>query len=244
MKTQARNWPLRIGTVLALLLLAVAIFGPSLAPYDPLEVYKRLRINNHSYGGPPLRALPPFETARFPLGVDYISRDVLSRLLWTVRPTLILCAVVVAARLLIGLVVGTLAGWFGRRAIWLIDSISVLSGAIPLLLVAIGILIEWQRYDLPPSLLVFTAALTVTGWLNTASIVQSCIQTTLHAPYIESARAIGQSKFGVFWRHVLPQVWPVLPMVIAAELSAVTLLVAELGYLGFFIVERRLPPRT
>ena len=64
------------------------------------------------------------------------------------------------------------------------------------------------------------------------------------APYIESARAIGQSKFGVFWRHVLPQVWPVLPMVIAAELSAVTLLVAELGYLGFFIVERRLPPRT
>ena len=118
-----------------------------------------------------MRALPPFETARFPLGVDYISRDVLSRLLWAVRPTLILCAVVVAARLLIGLVVGTLAGWFGRRAIWLIDSISVLSGAIPLLLVAIGILIEWQRYDLPPSLLVFTAALTVTGWLNTASIV-------------------------------------------------------------------------
>lgn len=114
MKTQARNWPLRIGTVLALLLLAVAIFGPGLAPHDPLEVYKRLRINNHSYGGPPLRALPPFETARFPLGVDYISRDVLSRLLWTVRPTLILCAVVVAARLLIGLVVGRLV-WSSRN---------------------------------------------------------------------------------------------------------------------------------
>jgi ABC-type dipeptide/oligopeptide/nickel transport system permease subunit len=232
MQSISRNLPLRIGLGLALLVLALALFGPSLAAHDPLQVYKSMRINDTTYGGPPLRAVPPFATARFPLGVDYVSRDVLSRLLWAVRPTLILCCVVVAARLAVGLLIGTLAGWFGRRVRWLIDALSVLSGAVPLLLVSIGILIAVPASS---TLLIFTLALSVTGWLNTATIVQARIQTVLHAPYIESARAIGQRPRGIFWRHVMPQVWPVLPMVIAAELSAVTLLVAELGYLGFYI---------
>lgn len=232
MKSSARNLPLRFGLGLSLVIVALALFGPGLAAHDPLQVYKTMQINGTSYGGPPLRAVPPFETARFPLGVDYVSRDLLSRLLWAVRPTLILCGVVVAARLAVGLLIGSLAGWFGRRVAWLIDWLSVLSGAVPLLLVAIGVLIATGRSN---TLLVFTLALSVTGWLNIATLVQARIQTVLHAPYIESARAIGQRQRGIFWRHVLPQVWPILPMVIAAELSAVTLLVAELGYLGFYI---------
>ncbi|MBA3470257.1 MAG: ABC transporter permease subunit, partial [Herpetosiphonaceae bacterium] len=232
MKSTSRNLPLRIGLGLSLLLLALAVFGPSLAAHDPLQIYKNLRINDRTYGGPPLRAVPPFETAQFPLGVDYISRDVLSRLLWAVRPTLILCGVVVAARLAVGLLIGMLAGWFGRRVGWLIDVLSVLSGAVPLLLVSIGILIALDSRN---SLPIFTLALALTGWLNVATIVQSRIQTVLHAPYIESAQAIGQRPHGIFWRHVMPQVWPALPMVIAAELSATTLLIAELGYLGFYI---------
>jgi ABC-type dipeptide/oligopeptide/nickel transport system permease subunit len=234
MKSSPRNLPLRAGLLLTGLVLLVALFGPGLAPDDPLKVYRSQRIDGVTYGGPPLRAIPPFTDPRFPLGVDYISRDVLSRLLWAVRPTLLLCLTIVAARVLAGLLIGALAGWYGRRAIWLVDSLSVLSGSIPLLLLATGVMIAW---DTGPtgSLLVFTVALSITGWINTATIVQSRIQTTLHAPFIESARAIGQRRWGIFWRHVLPQVWPALPMVIASELSAVTLVVAELGYLGFYI---------
>lgn len=230
----SRNLPLRAGLLLTGLVLLVALFGPSLAPHDPLEVYKNQRIDGVTYGGPPLRAIPPFTDPRFPLGVDYVSRDLLSRLLWAVRPTLLLCLAIVAARVLAGLVIGALAGWYGRRVIWLIDSLSVLSGSIPLLLLSIGVLIAWNNGPIG-SLPVFIAALSVTGWINTATIVQSRVQTTLHAAFIESARAIGQRRWGIFWRHVLPQVWPALPMVIAAELSAVTLVVAELGYLGFYI---------
>jgi len=232
MKQHYGNYPLYCGLFLSFLLCVVAVFGPALAPHDPMVKIEPLAVDGVRYGPYPLRPLGPLTHPDYPLGVDLIGRDILSRLLWGVRPTLVLCIAVVATRIVVGVLLGGLAGWFGGRVAWLIDGLTTISLSVPLLAVSIAVL---SALDISRGLGVFVVALTITAWCDTAALVKNRTQAVLHSPYIESARAIGQNSFGLFWRHVLPQLRPVLPVMIALELSSVTLLVAELGYLGFFI---------
>ena len=233
MRPAEPNLPLALGLALSLLMLALALLGPALAPHDPLERAKLLEINGVLYGGPPLsRGVPPLLTERYLLGTDLDMRDLLSRLLWAVRPTLILCVVIVAARLLVGVPLGMLAGWFGGRAAGLLDALTVLCTAVPTLALALGVLLA---LGLQGGLPVFVVALTVGGWCDSAALARTRTRMVLQTPYIESARAIGLASPRILWAHVLPQIVPLLPLLAAFEMSAVLLLVAELGYLGYFI---------
>lgn len=233
MRPSERNLPLTLGLALCLLMLALAVLGPALAPHDPLEKTKLLEIDGVLYGGPPLsRGVPPLLTERYLLGTDLDMRDLLSRLLWAVRPTMILCVVVVAARLLVGVPLGMLAGWFGGRAAALLDALTVLCTAVPTLALALGLLLS---LGLQSGLGAFVLALTVGGWCDSAALARTRTRTVLQTPYIESARAVGLAPGRILWAHVLPQIVPLLPLLAAFEMSAVLLLVAELGYLGYYI---------
>jgi ABC-type dipeptide/oligopeptide/nickel transport system permease subunit len=227
------NYPLYIGGALSLILLALAIFGPSLAPHDPMQVNGLMFIDGAAYAPPPLgRPLPPFISSDFALGLDVIGRDVLSRLLWAVRPTLVLCAAIVAVRVTLGVLLGVIAGWWGGRVGRLIDALIGISLSVPLLAFAVAALLAIQ---LERGLLAFVVALSITGWCDTAALVKSRTLAVRGAPYIESARAVGLRQGALLWRHVVPQLRPVLPVLIAFELSATLLLIAELGYLGYYI---------
>jgi ABC-type dipeptide/oligopeptide/nickel transport system permease subunit len=125
---------------------------------------------------------------------------------------------VVATRIVVGVLLGGLAGWFGGRVAWLIDGLTTISLSVPLLAVSIAVL---SALDISRGLGVFVVALTITAWCDTAALVKNRTQAVLHSPYIESARAIGAKLIGLFWRHVLPQLRPVLPVMIALELSSV-----------------------
>lgn len=232
MKLAKQNYPLYLGSVLSLMLVALAIAGPHLAPRDPVQVMETLTLNGVSYGPPPFRAVPPFFVATYPLGVDLIGRDVLSRLLWAVRPTLILCIVIVLVRVAVGTLFGLIAGWVGGATARVIEGLRSLCIAIPMLAFAIAGILWLRRVE---NVGAFVIALTLTGWCDTAALIKNQTQTVRHMPYIESARAIGLRPTAVLWRHVLPQFGPVLPVLVAFELTAVTLLVAELGYLGYFV---------
>lgn len=228
-----QNTPLALGLVLTGLMLVLALFGPALAPRDPMEQTKLIEIGGVFYGTPPIsRAIPPFTTGRHPLGTDRDMRDLLSRLLWAVRPTLILCAAVTAARLLIGVPLGLLAGWFGGRFAALFDALISAMSAVPTLAFALGVLIA---LGLQGGLVVFVVALTLNGWCDAALLARTRTRLILNAPYIDSARSVGLSSGRILWAHVLPQVLPLLPLLAAFEMSATLLLLAELGYLGYFI---------
>ncbi len=228
----SRNYPLYIGSVLSVLLIGLALLGPSLAPRDPMQGTGVIFVDGVVYGPNPMRALGPFMSVDYPLGLDIVGRDILSRLLWAVRPTLLLCAAIVLARLAIGILLGLLAGWFGGRVAYLVDGLISVCVSVPLLVVAIAVLTALSHL---PGLVVFVLALTLTAWCDTAALVKSRTQVVLQAPFIESARAIGRRSGGLLWQHVLPQLWSLIPMLIAFELSAALLVVAELGYLGYFI---------
>lgn len=242
-----KNIPLTLGLSIVGFMLLIAIFGPSLAPHDPLAENRSFRYEGKFYGGPPREALPPFKHPEHPLGFDDISRDLLSRLLWAVRPTLMLCVIVASVRLLLGVAIGGVAGLLGQRIAWLLDTVISITTTIPVLVIALAYLI-WTSgiaiviYDgVTPmvanqsGLAAFLVALCLTGWVNSASVIQGYVQKVLHAPYLESAQAIGLNRWQITYRYILPQVLPLVPMLLASELTAVTLIVAELGYLGYFI---------
>jgi ABC-type dipeptide/oligopeptide/nickel transport system permease subunit len=232
MRRSSRNYLLYAGSLISTLVLGLALFGPSLAPRDPMQRSGVFFVDGVVYGPNPMRALGPFISAEYPLGLDIVGRDVLSRLLWAVRPTLLLCAAIALARLMIGMLLGMLAGWFGGWLASLIDGLISVCVSIPLLIVAIAVLTALDGW---PALTVFVVALTLTAWCDTATLVKSRTQTVLQAPFIESARAIGRPSGGLLWYHVLPQLWAIIPLLLAFELSAALLVVAELGYLGYFI---------
>lgn len=217
-----------IGIILSVIFLLLAVIGPYIAPHDPMEVTPRLVIGEETH----YRPFPPFEFAAFPLGSDELGRDLLSRILWGIRPTMLLCVLVVIVRMMIGIPLGLVAGWFRGHVERMIDTLISISLAIPLLVFCLAVI---SFLGVTRGLLVFIVALCLTGWADTALFVKNRTLATAKELYIDSARAIGMTPLGILRHHVLPQLWPILPSLIAFELSAVLLLVAELGFLGLFV---------
>jgi ABC-type dipeptide/oligopeptide/nickel transport system permease subunit len=223
------NHPLTLGLLISLIFLIVAIFGPTLAPKDPLA---ELQYWLDEAGNRVVAPFRPGQVPGFPLGTDRLGRDVVSRILWGVRPTLILSLSVVAARLLIGLFLGVIAGWNRGFVERIVDQLIGASIGIPLLVFSIALifLIGIER-----GLISFLIALSFTGWADIASLTKNQTIHVVHKPSIEGAYAIGMKPGQILWRYVLPQLGPILPAIVAFELAAVTLLIVELGFLGVFI---------
>lgn len=223
-----KNYPLALGLALSLLFAAIAIFGPGLAPKDPAELFKAIKIDDQWHTAP----FRPGELAPFPLGTDDVGRDLLSRILWAVRPTFVMALWVMATRISLGVLLGLLAGWYQGNVERLIDYLISISVSIPTLVFAIGVIL---LLGIEGGLRNFIIAMSLTGWADTAKLVQSRTQSIIQEPFIEGAQAIGLGNWGILWRYILPQLWPILPSLMAFELGAVTLLTAELGFLGIFL---------
>lgn len=235
-QTRSRNYPLWIGSILIGFLLIIAAIGPRLAPHDPTEVLSNVfRVGGRAYI-PGIQPIPPFTIDEMPLGADFVGRDLYSRLLWAVRPTLILCFTIAALRILFGVTLGLAAGWFGGATTRAIDALIDVSLAVPILLFALAVITffgEHDNYNLPT----FILALVTTGWASTAVFVKNSTLVVKREPFIDGARAAGATSGRILRSHVLPQLWPALPALVSFELAATLLVVAELGFLGLFIGE-------
>jgi ABC-type dipeptide/oligopeptide/nickel transport system permease subunit len=225
---QHANLPLVFGLVITGWVLAVAIWGPALAPQDPTEQHYTLELNGQVRSPP----YPPFSVDGFPLGTDRYGRDTLSQILWGVRPTLLMVGAVAFVRLLLGMVIGLAAGWSSGRKERLLESLISIALAIPVLFVAlIGISLVGIQNGLPA----FVFGLALTGWAETARIVNNQTRTIKDQVYIELSRALGASSSRTLFIHVMPQILPMVFMLLAFELSSTLLVAAELAFLGFYI---------
>lgn len=229
----SRNYPLWIGAALTGFFLLLAIIGPRIAPLDPLEVFDDVIFVGDDTYIPSRRPLAPLTLDRFLLGNDNAGRDLYSRLLWAVRPTLILCFLIAAIRLTLGIALGLTAGWGSGFAGRVLDAIIDICLAVPILLFALAVLSFIGNRELPS----FVLALVLTGWAGTAVYVRNSTLLLKQAPFIEGARAVGVPPLRILRYHVLPQIWPALPALISFELAATLLVIAELGFLGMFIGE-------
>lgn len=223
-----RNPPLALGAALLLLVFVLAIFGPQLAPRDPLEMNRVAKVNGEWIAAP----YPPFTVPGFPLGSDPQGRDMLSRLLWAVRPTAILLAVASLLRLLIGAVLGMAAGWSTGRVGRALEALITAALTVPAIIVALAVI---TAVGIQKGLLAFLLGLCATGWADTARVVGEQTRRLKQQPFVESARSMGATGMENVVRHVLRHVTPMLSMLLAFEAGATLMAIAALGFLGYYL---------
>lgn len=199
-------------TVLVALLLA-AVAAPALAPHDPLA------INLSQSLASPSRA--------HLLGTDHLGRDLLSRLLYAARGSLGAALATVLISSATGLLVGTVAGYFGgwvdEIAMRLVDILLALPSFV-LALVLAGIL--------GPGLANVVLAMVLVRWASPARVVRSLVLALREQDFVTAARALGASDARIMARHLLPNVLG--PMVVLATLSLgnTILALAGLSFVG------------
>ncbi len=210
------------GVLVVIVILVCAIASPLLAPYDP------------SLQSLADRMLPPFasspEGAFHLLGTDHLGRDMLSRLVYGSRISLVvgLSASLLAGTL--GVLLGLVAGYFGGRTDDAIMRLSDVQLALPYILVAMAILAI-----VGSSLLNIILVLSGTQWVTYARVVRSSVLSVKEQEYVLAARTIGMSNARIIARHVLPNVFA--PVIVIATFSVAQTIVAEaaLSFLGLSV---------
>jgi len=209
-------------------LLLLALFGPALAPRDPLERTLVAEIGGRPLGAP----FPPFQSWASPLGSDRAGRDLFSRLLWALRPTLLLVTIVAAIRLALGVLIGAISGWSARLPGRALSALTDAALAIPVLIVALAAI---TAVGIELGLPAFIIGMSLTGWAETAQVIRAETQLVAARPYIHAARALGATGPQIMIRHVGRHLAPLLAMLMAFEISAALMLAGALGFLGYFI---------
>jgi peptide/nickel transport system permease protein len=214
----AAKWPL-LALAILFTVAFVAIFGPALSPMDPNRQNIMLRL-----------AEPGAEGARGAvhwLGSDGLGRDVLSRLLYGARISLLVgvCAILVGGT--IGVVAGLVSGYFGG---WIDDIIMRLGDiqlAFPFILLAIMFLVV-----LGPGVWNLILVLGIGQWVTYARIVRAQTLSLREKEFVEAARALGDSTPSIIFRTILPNIVAPLTVIASFNVAAVILSEAALSFLG------------
>jgi peptide/nickel transport system permease protein len=221
------NAPLVIGSLLLTALVVCALAAPLLAPHNPFAV----TVGAPGQQGPPYPPLTP----GYPLGSDPAGRDMLSRLLYGGRYTLLFCVTAGILRVVVGALLGMIAGWYDRAGAVIGVVVNAWSAVPSLLMAAIIIAVLGRGAGREPLTIPFLVALSVTGWTEVATRCQMAVQELRVVSFIDAAYAIGARRWSILWRHALPNIRGVLTVEFAAAVAGALQLIAELGFLSFFV---------
>ncbi len=232
MRQMFANPSLLFGLAVLLTLILIVLFGQRWGSYDPYLVAQSAR----PYYNSELKEMvsPPFEPSdEFPLGSDQWGNDLLSLLLYGARMTLVAGIYITLARVALGTLLGALAGWTeGRLLDRTIKGLSELISSVPVLLSSLIII---YALNIENGLWVFLVALSTVGWTETAQLVRSEVMRIRKREFVLAAESIGLTRLQIAIRHILPNIMPYILVLTALEMSAVLLLLAELGFLGTYI---------
>jgi ABC-type dipeptide/oligopeptide/nickel transport system permease subunit len=204
------------GSVVVIVLYLVATLAPWIAPYDPMAVDFAAVLK------PPSRA--------HLLGTDESGRDVLSRVIFGARVSMVIALVIRLVTLAMGIAVGALAGYYeGWVDVSLMRGVEVLL-AFPGLLLLIGI-----ASAIGPGFFSLLIAFSVTGWTTTARLVRGKLLAIKREEYMEAARAIGTPAWLQIVRHALPNAMG--PVIVTGTIGVAGIILAEAGlsFLGLGI---------
>lgn len=212
----------RKAVTIALLYIAIvvvaAIFAPLLAPFDPTQQF----FDGLTLEGAPL---PPNE--EFILGTDLLGRDLLSRLIYGARTSLIIGIVSNGIAVIIGTLVGITAGfvrgWIGSLLMRLTD----LMMAFPALLLAIAL-----AAILRPSLWIVALVIAMVNWVQIARVIYSETISLASKDFVAVERTIGASPKRILFSHLLPHLLPTIMVWATLGISTTVLLEATLSFLG------------
>jgi len=207
-----------IGIIIILGIVITALFAPYIAPVSPYNqnVAKRLMA-------------PSFldDQSPYPLGTDALGRDILSRIIYGSRISLVVSLASVLGAGLLGALLGIFAGFFGGKADSLIMRIVDIQMAIPFLVLALVIMAVLQ-----PGLKNIIIVLVITGWVRYARIARAQTMVVKENEFITAAVALGAGKMRVMFSDVAPNI--VVPLLILGTLEVGQMILAEaaLSFLG------------
>jgi peptide/nickel transport system permease protein len=203
-----------IGAALLLLFLFCAIFGPLIAPRDPAFIELPARLQGPS--------------AQHLFGTDELGRDILSRILYGARISMLVGLSVVSGSLLLGVIVGSIAGYYGGAADRFLNIIVMNAFlSFPGILLAIAFVAF-----LGPGLWNLILALIIGGWVGYARLVRAQVLAAREREYVEAARALGASTWRILTRHILPNIMQ--PVIVQAAIGMAGAILAEgtMSFLG------------
>jgi peptide/nickel transport system permease protein len=219
-RRSARLVWLGAGFVAALLVIAAA--APILAPLDPIRQSLRGRLAAPTWNGTDGHA--------HLLGTDHLGRDVLSRVIWGSRVSLVIGFAAVVVGGVLGSAAGIAAGFSRGRADAIIMTLADAQLAFPFILLAIGIIAV-----LGPSFPTLVVVIGLSGWVSYARILRSQVLVLRSREFVESIHALGGSLLRVILRHVLPNVLSTIVVIATLELARAIVLEATLSFLGLGI---------
>jgi peptide/nickel transport system permease protein len=210
-----RTQPLAVfGVVLLAIFVLLAVFAPQIAPYDPAAIHLHTRLQSPSY-------------AHW-FGTDELGRDILSRVVFGARISLLIASSVVATTVSIGLILGSLAGYYGG---WLDIALNAIVMNVFLSLPGILIAIALVAF-LGPGMMNLIFALSITGWVGYARLVRGQVLAVREREFVEAARAMGATDLRIMVRHLLPNI--IQPVMVQAAIGMAGTILAEatLSFLG------------
>lgn len=230
-----------VGLTVLASLFAFAFIGPALSPYDP----------DAQYLTDPMGPL----TQAHPFGTDELGRDVMTRMMWAGRISLVLSLYVTFVSILLGILVGSVAGYFGGfldvilmrlvdfmltlpllPLLLLLSAMSLRGGfpiPVPQFLISFFAWIWGITPDNAENIMILSFILIAFGWMGTARLVRGQALSVRSMEYMDAARALGASSWRMIFRQMLPNV--LAPIIVAATFSfgEVIVLEAALSFVGF-----------
>ncbi|MDT1061347.1 ABC transporter permease [Paracoccus sp. CPCC 101403] len=208
-----KNRMAMVGLVFVTVLVLAAAFAPWISPHDPYRVALDEQL------------LPSSTT--YWLGTDNFGRDVLTRILYGARVSLVVGIVPSLISLSIGTVLGILSGYLGGKTDFAIMRLADMMIAFPSLLLAMVVM-----YTLGANLLNIFLALALVGWASVARVVRSQTLALREKEFIEAARANGTKRGVIMFRHIFPNVIPTLIVLFSLSIPEAIMWESSLSFLG------------
>jgi len=220
--SRRRLWRLKWGLAAAALMLGIvtsALFAPWIAPHDPLAVNIRHRL------APP--AWMEGGTAQHLLGTDQVGRDLLSRVLYGGRVSLIVGVTAVLISASIGVLAGLAAGYFGSRVDWIIMTVVNVMLTFPFVLLALAVIAV-----LGPSLINMIIVLGVADWPLYTRVIRAETMALREREFVTAGRALGMSHVRIIFRQILPNLMSAIVVIATLQVARVIILESFLSFLG------------
>lgn len=215
------NWPVVAGLLMVLSCVAMALLAPWLAPYSPEQQNLRNQFAAPiGFGG----------TTEHWLGTDQLGRDVLSRLIYGARVSLVVGFSAVAISGTFGILLGLISGYYSRWIDAIVMRFVELQLTFPFMLLALLVLAVFGG-----GLRNIVIVLSIAGWAVYARVLRSEVISAREQLYVEAARAVGVRDTRLLTRHIFPNVMS--PMIVLATFSVAAMIVQEsaLSFLGLGI---------
>lgn len=208
---------IKISTVLAFAvlfgILLMSILAPWLAPYDPLKIDMKNAL------------LPPSKLHL--LGTDNIGRDILSRVIYGGRQSIVLAAIATSMSMALGCIIGMIAGYFGSWVDVAITSISNIFQGLPGMTMMIAI-----AGLMGSGVTSMMLALVITSWVGFSRIVRGEVMKIKKEYFIEGLRSFGVGHMRILFYHVMPNLISSIVIIFATRIASSILSVASLSFLG------------